>query len=509
MGSSPFARTRRQRQDFPPLFLFLTVLYLAIILKTECSQTEEDIINMTKSKAKILVVDDNAGIRSALGILLPLHFSQVEIIPSPNELISRVGTFGPDAVLLDMNFHRDINTGNEGLYWLSELKSRYPDVQVVLFTAYADIALAVEGMKRGAADFIVKPWDNDKLINILENACEKAGRHGSAANRPQESKADAPMLWGTGTAMSEIRKTVGKIAMTDASVLITGENGTGKDVLAREIHRLSGRSGMPMINVDLGAVPETLFESELFGHAKGAFTDAKTDFAGKFEQAQGGTLFLDEIGNIPLHLQSKLLRVLQNRTVTRVGDTRSIPVNIRLVCATNMDLPQMVRDGKFREDLFYRINTVQIHLPPLRERKDEIPRLSEMFLEKFSGQYNRKVSSISDDALRVLASAPWKGNIRELQNCIEKAVIMSEGETLTASDIMSSGTGPDLHAGPGDCNTPPAAVRDGNGEDTLEMIEERAIRSAMKKYNGNLSMVAKALDISRPTLYSKLRKYNI
>ena len=509
MGSSPFARTRRQRQDFPPLFLFLTVLYLAIILKTECSQTEEDIINMTKSKAKILVVDDNAGIRSALGILLPLHFSQVEIIPSPNELISRVGTFGPDAVLLDMNFHRDINTGNEGLYWLSELKSRYPDVQVVLFTAYADIALAVEGMKRGAADFIVKPWDNDKLINILENACEKAGRHGSAANRPQESKADAPMLWGTGTAMSEIRKTVGKIAMTDASVLITGENGTGKDVLAREIHRLSGRSGMPMINVDLGAVPETLFESELFGHAKGAFTDAKTDFAGKFEQAQGGTLFLDEIGNIPLHLQSKLLRVLQNRTVTRVGDTRSIPVNIRLVCATNMDLPQMVRDGKFREDLFYRINTVQIHLPPLRERKDEIPRLAEMFLEKFSGQYNRKVSSISDDALRVLVSVPWKGNIRELQNCIEKAVIMSEGETLTASDIMSSGTGPDLHAGPGDCNTPPAVVRDGNGEDTLEMIEERAIRSAMKKYNGNLSMVAKALDISRPTLYSKLRKYNI
>ncbi len=509
MGSSPFARTRRQRQDFPPLFLFLTVLYLAIILKTECSQTEEDIINMTKSKAKILVVDDNAGIRSALGILLPLHFSQVEIIPSPNELISRVGTFGPDAVLLDMNFHRDINTGNEGLYWLSELKSRYPDVQVVLFTAYADIALAVEGMKRGAADFIVKPWDNDKLINILENACEKAGRHGSAANRPQESKADAPMLWGTGTAMSEIRKTVGKIAMTDASVLITGENGTGKDVLAREIHRLSGRSGMPMINVDLGAVPETLFESELFGHAKGAFTDAKTDFAGKFEQAQGGTLFLDEIGNIPLHLQSKLLRVLQNRTVTRVGDTRSIPVNIRLVCATNMDLPQMVRDGKFREDLFYRINTVQIHLPPLRERKDEIPRLSEMFLEKFSGQYNRKVSSISDDALRVLVSVPWKGNIRELQNCIEKAVIMSEGETLTANDIMSSGTGPDLHAGPGDCNTPTAAVRDGNGEDTLEMIEEKAIRSAMKKYNGNLSMVAKALDISRPTLYSKLRKYNI
>ena len=347
------------------------------------------------TKAKILVVDDNAGIRSALGILLPMHFSQVEMIPSPNELISKAGTFRPDVILLDMNFHRDINTGNEGLYWLSEIKSRFPGMQVVLFTAYADIALAVEGMKRGAADFIVKPWDNGKLINILENACRKAGKHGAAASRPQERPAK-----------------------------ITGENGTGKDVLAKEIHRLSGRSAMPMISVDLGAVPETLFESELFGHAKGAFTDAKTDFAGKFEQAQGGTLFLDEIGNIPLHLQSKLLRALQNRTVTRVGDTRSIPVNIRLVCATNMDLPQMVRDGKFREDLFYRINTVRIHLPPLRERKDEIPRLAEMFLEKFSGQYNRRVSSISDDALHALASIPWKGKnsrtaLRKRSSCLK------------------------------------------------------------------------------------------
>ena len=464
---------------------------------------------MAKNTGKILVVDDNAGIRSALGILLPIHFAQVEMIPSPNELISKIGTFRPDVVLLDMNFHRDINTGNEGLYWLSEIKSSFPDIQVILFTAYADIALAVEGMKRGAADFIVKPWDNEKLIRTIESAYQKAGKAAKAKER-QENHADSRvMLWGDGETMCGIRKTVEKIAPTDATVLITGENGTGKDVLAREIHRLSSRSAMPMISVDLGAVPESLFESELFGHAKGAFTDAKSDFAGKFEQAQGGTLFLDEIGNIPLHLQSKLLRVLQDRTVTRVGDTRSIPVNIRLVCATNMDLPQMVRDGKFREDLFYRINTVQIHLPPLRERKDEIPRLSEMFLEKFSGQYNRKVSSISDDALRVLVSVPWKGNIRELQNCIEKAVIMSEGETLTANDIMSSGTGSDLHAGPGDCNTPTAAVRDGNGEDTLEMIEEKAIRSAMKKYNGNLSMVAKALDISRPTLYSKLRKYNI
>ena len=465
---------------------------------------------MSKNRGKILVVDDNAGIRSALGLLLPMHFGQVEIIPSPGELISRIGTFRPDAVLLDMNFHRDINTGNEGLYWLSEIKSRFPDVQVVLFTAYADIALAVEGMKRGAADFIVKPWNNEKLIKVLDDACgRKTGTAGNARKTGMKDT-EGTMFWGSSPAMDEIRKTVGKIASTDASVLITGENGTGKDVLAREIHRLSGRNGMPMTSVDLGAVPETLFESELFGHAKGAFTDAKSDFAGKFEQAHGGTLFLDEIGNIPLHLQSKLLRVLQNRTVTRVGDTRSIPIDIRLICATNMDLPQMVSEGKFREDLYYRINTVHINLPPLRERKDEILPLAEMFMKKYADQYNRKVSAISEEALNSLISYPWKGNIRELQNCLEKAVIMSEGETLAQKDIMSAGAASewkDIPESPSSGQT--SGISGGSSEDTLEMIEEKAIRSAMKKYNGNLSLVAKTLDISRPTLYNKLRKYNI
>ena len=469
---------------------------------------------MAKNKGKILVVDDNSGIRSALRILLPMHFSGVEIISSPTELMTRVEAFRPDAVLLDMNFHRDINTGNEGLYWLSELKRHHPDIQVVLFTAYADIALAVEGMKRGASDFVVKPWDNEKLIKILEEACARHRKTDSGKSaKAGETCGPAAMYWGTGPGMTEIRKTVGKIAPTDASVLITGENGTGKDVLAREIHRLSERSGKPMVGVDLGAVPETLFESELFGHAKGAFTDARSDFAGKFEQAQEGTLFLDEIGNVPLHLQPKLLRVLQSRTVTRVGDTRSIPVDIRLICATNMDLPRMVREGKFREDLFYRINTVHIHLPPLRERKDEILPLAVMFMKRFAAQYNRKASGITPEASQWLVSHAWKGNIRELQNCMEKAVIMSDSESLTREDFMSAGimAGYGPEDGPGPLQGT-GMQDDGWKEeqgDTLEMIEEKAIRSAMKKYSGNLTLVAKALDISRPTLYNKLRKYNI
>lgn len=459
---------------------------------------------MARSKGKILVVDDNAGIRSALRILLPMHFSGVEIIPSPGELMTKVEIFRPDAVLLDMNFNRDINTGNEGLYWLSELKSRFPDIQVVLFTAYADISLAVEGMKRGAADFIVKPWENDKLIKVLEDACSRHGSQTKANPRPDNGP---DMFWGSGPLMSEIRKTVEKIAPTDASILVTGENGTGKDVLAREIHRLSGRSGKPMVSVDLGAVPESLFESELFGHAKGAYTDARSDFAGKFEQAHGSTLFLDEIGNIPPYLQSKLLRVLQDRTVTRVGDTKAVTVDIRLICATNMDLRRMVRESRFREDLFYRINTVHIHLPPLRERKDEIRSLAGLFLEKYARRYRHRVSSISREAMDMLESCPWKGNIRELQNCIEKAVILSEGETIDAKDLTLTCTDRGMQENGADIHE--AVVIQSAEEDTLEMIEEKAIRSAMKKYNGNMSLVAKALDISRPTLYNKLRKYNI
>ena len=449
---------------------------------------------MAKSKAKILVVDDNNGIRAALGLLLPMHFAQVELIPSPKELVSRLADFRPDVVLLDMNFHTDINTGNEGLFWLSEIKKRCEDVEVVLFTAYADIQLAVEGMKRGAFDFIVKPWDNEKLIDILKAAY--ANRSKEARETSAVPASSIKMHWGKGAQMTAIYKTVEKISMTDASVLITGENGTGKDVLAGEIHRRSERALKPMVCVDAGALTETLFESELFGHVKGAFTDAHADHIGKFEQANGCTLFLDEIGNIPLHLQAKLLRAIQNKTITRVGDTKAIPVDIRLICATNKNLEQMVKDGEFREDLYYRINTMHLHLPALRERTDEIVPLANMFIEKYAEKYRRHVSGLTPEAQDLLKCQYWSGNIRELQNCIEKAVILSDGETLGVNDL-------ELQQSKAAESVAVSAV------DTLEETEEKAIRAAMARFGGNLSMVAKSLNISRPTLYAKLKKYNI
>ena len=449
---------------------------------------------MAKSKAKILVVDDNNGIRAALKLLLQMHFAELELIPSPKELVSRVVDFRPDVILLDMNFHTDINTGNEGLFWLSEIRKRWPDISVVLFTAYADIQLAVEGMKRGAFDFIVKPWENDKLIETLKSAyTDKLKKKGEST---PSSKSAVEMYWGNGPAMTAIHKTVEKIAPTTASVLITGENGTGKDVLATEIHRRSERAACPMVCVDAGALTETLFESELFGHVKGAFTDAHTDHIGKFEQANGGTLFLDEIGNIPLHLQAKLLRAIQNKTITRVGDTKAIPVDIRLICATNKDIEKMVSEGTFREDLYYRINTMHLRLPALRERTDEIVPLAEIFIAKYAERYRRAVSGLTEDARRQLESYSWSGNIRELQNCIEKAVIMSEGEILTANDIEI----------PQDRKAEELLM---NGSETLEETEEKAIRAAVARFGGNLSQVAKALEISRPTLYAKLKKYNI
>ena len=459
---------------------------------------------MASKKGKILIVDDNAGIRRTLEILLPLHFAEVKTIPSPATLVSSLEQFRPDVVLLDMNFNTSINTGNEGLYWAGEIKKMAPEVEVVLFTAYADIQLAVEGMKRGAFDFIVKPWDNDKLVATLTAARDKArkamGRDssgsapGKTAGHPGQG--EGSMFWGTSRPMAAIRKTVDKIAPTDATVLITGENGTGKDVLAREIHARSLRSGKPMVAVDAGAITETLFESELFGHVKGAFTDAHTDHVGKFEQADGGTLFLDEIGNIPLHLQAKLLRVIQNRSVVRVGGSKAIPVNIRLICATNMDLEQLVREGRFREDLYYRINTVHIVLPPLRERREDIVPLAERFVGQFAEKYHRSVSGLDDSAKAMLEGGRWSGNIRELQNVIEKAVILSEGVSLTAKDIQrepARGGAPSV----------------GPLKSVSEEEEERLVREAVERCNGNISAAAKALGISRPTLYAKMKKYGL
>ena len=448
------------------------------------------------TKARILVVDDNDGIRAALKILLMRHFAEVELIASPKELRSVVMRFKPDVVLLDMNFYTDMNTGNEGLFCLSELKRFAPQVEVVLFTAYADIQLAVEGMKRGAFDFVVKPWDNDRLVEILKSAYNRRKKDAKPQPKPVSQ-----MYWGEGDAMRTVRRQIERFAPTEATILITGENGTGKDVLANEIHRLSDRAMRPMVCVDAGAITETLFESELFGHVKGAFTDAHADKIGKFEQANGGTLFLDEIGNIPLHLQAKLLRVLQNRAVTRVGDTKERPIDIRLICATNKDIPQMVQEGTFREDLYYRINTLHVQLPPLRQRTDEILPLAERFVNLYAEKYHRAVASVSAEAVKLLLAHSWSGNIRELQNCIEKAVILSDGVELLSSDIQLQTT-----------NSQSGVPVGGGGSEpleTLEAAEERTIRAAMNQYDGNLSLVAKSLDISRPTLYAKLKKYGI
>ena len=444
-----------------------------------------------------------------------MHFAEVKTIPSPATLVSSLEQFRPDVVLLDMNFNTSINTGNEGLYWAGEIKKMVPDVEVVLFTAYADIALAVEGMKRGAFDFLVKPWENDKLVGVLTAARDKArksmgrdARSGSGMTGNRSGIADAnvipgltgnPMFWGASQPMAAIRKTLDKIAPTDATVLITGENGTGKDVLAKEIHAHSLRSEKPMVAVDAGAITETLFESELFGHVKGAFTDAHTDHMGKFEQADGGTLFLDEIGNIPLHLQAKLLRAIQNRSIVRVGGTEARPINIRLICATNMD----------REDLYYRINTVHIALPALRERQEDIVPLAELFLRRFAEKYHRPLTGIAPEAADLLKAQRWSGNIRELQNCIEKAVILSEGTVLTAKDLQI-----DARSGSG---------MTGNGSGMTEIVtpgltgglprggaeEERLVREAMERAGGNISAAAKLLGVSRPTLYAKLKKYDI
>ena len=480
---------------------------------------------MASKIGKILVVDDNLGIRRALEILLPVHFAEVKTIPSPATLVSSLEQFRPDVVLLDMNFNTSINTGNEGLYWAGEIKKMVPDVEVVLFTAYADIALAVEGMKRGAFDFLVKPWENDKLIEVLTAARDKArktmgrdARSGSGMTGNRSGMTDAnvipgltgnPMFWGISQPMAAIRKTLEKIAPTDATVLITGENGTGKDVLAKEIHAHSLRSDKPMVAVDAGAITETLFESELFGHVKGAFTDAHTDHMGKFEQADGGTLFLDEIGNIPLHLQAKLLRAIQNRSIVRVGGTEARPINIRLICATNMDLEALVRQGRFREDLYYRINTVHIALPALRERQEDIVPLAELFLQRFAEKYHRPLTGIAPEAAELLKTQRWSGNIRELQNSIEKAVILSEGTVLTAKDLQidaRSGSGmTGNRSGMTEIVTPglTGGLPRGGAE------EERLVREAMERAGGNISAAAKLLGVSRPTLYAKLKKYDI
>ena len=451
---------------------------------------------MTK-QGTILVVDDNKGILTAVKMLLGTCFEKVITISTPNKIKATLHDENIDVVLLDMNFSAGINTGNEGLFWLSEIKKEDASVQVVLFTAYADIDLAVRGIKEGAADFVVKPWDNAKLLETLRAAynIRIANRKGIAiADDKLIVSKESGMFWGESSAMQQLRSLIEKVARTDANILVTGENGTGKEMLAREIHMLSNRKKETLVPVDMGAITETLFESELFGHVKGAFTDARADRPGKFEVANNGTLFLDEIGNLSYHLQAKLLTVLQRRSIVRVGSNTPIPVNIRLICATNRDLQEMVQKGDFREDLLYRINTIHVEIPPLRERPEDIVPLTEIFLSKYATIYGKATMRLSPDAKENLKAQPWYGNIRELEHTIEKAVIIAEGNTLDDTDFDF-----------------PRTKKEAENKEatTLEEMEYNMIKNAMDKYNGNLSLVASQLGISRQTLYNKIKRYEL
>lgn len=446
-----------------------------------------------KKSGNILIVDDNRGVLTALQLLLKPYFDKITVLSSPVTLPATLREDTWQAVLLDMNFTSGINTGNEGLYWLHEIKKQYPALPVVLFTAYADIDLAVRGIKEGATDFIVKPWDNGKLVETLLNAAQNAPASGKKTATTPASTASS-MYWGESPVMQQLRMLVEKVAATDANILITGENGTGKEMLAREIHALSARHRKEMVNVDMGAITESLFESELFGHVKGAFTDAHADRPGKFEVADQSTLFLDEIGNLPYHLQAKLLTAIQRRSIVRVGSNTLVPVDIRLICATNRNLSEMADKGEFREDLLYRINTIHLEIPALRERQEDIIPLAERFIIRFCKQYGKPALRLDNAAREKLMQHPWSGNIRELEHAIEKAVIICDGAFLSAGLFQLQRRN--------EASEMPAAS-------TLEDMEKQMIRRTLDKCGGNLSAVASQLGITRQTLYNKMKKYGL
>jgi DNA-binding NtrC family response regulator len=451
-------------------------------------------------KGKLLIVDDNKAILNALKLLLVSEFEEIRTISNPDHLYSELEKTDFDVILLDMNFKSGVNTGNEGLFWLNEIKKRVPTVEVVLITAYGEVELAVRSLKEGAFDFVIKPWDNSKLKATLEAACRLRNSNlqivklsSSEKLLKKDSNRNKPMIVGNSRAMQEIMNLTKKVASTDANILITGENGTGKELIAREIHYLSDRRDEMFVMVDLSSLTETLFESELFGHKKGSFTNAFEDKTGRFTMADKGTLFLDEIGNIPLTLQSKILTVLQTRIVTPVGSNREIPVDFRLVSATNKSLSQMVVNNQFRQDLLYRMNTIQIHLPPLRERPEDIDDLAIHFLNIYCRKYNKTGLVINEEALAKLKKNQWPGNIRELQHTIEKAVILADGQRLGASDFLFFDN---------------EVIINGQTE-TLDDMEKRAIISALKKNEYNQKITAEQLGITRQTLYNKLKKYGI
>ncbi|MFY8001636.1 MAG: sigma-54-dependent transcriptional regulator [Candidatus Kapaibacteriota bacterium] len=457
----------------------------------------------------ILAVDDNADVLTSLRLMLKQHFATIHTEANPEAIPALLKNTRYDVILLDMNFTKDVSSGAEGFEWLDKIHAIDPNVAVIMLTAYGDVNTAIRAIKEGATDFVLKPWQNEKLVATISAAMALSGSRREVETLKTSERALKTALSNTpnhdfivaSSAMQQINMLLDKVAATDANVLILGENGTGKEVIARELHRRSLRSKEAFIGVDMGALPETLFESELFGTMKGAFTDAKEDRAGRFEIASGGTLFLDELGNISLPAQSKLLAALQNRTITRLGSTKQIPINIRLICATNMPLYEMVEQKQFRQDLLYRINTVEFHLPPLRERKEDIPILAEYFLQSYCQKYRKGSLRLAPAALKKLEQYPWRGNIRELQHTLERVVIMTDGNVIEASDIALSGTTP----------TQQSASANGLVVENLNLdeVEKSVIRKALQKHNGNVSHAADELGLTRAALYRRMEKYGL
>lgn len=451
---------------------------------------------MNLKKSSILVIDDDTDVLTAMRLLLKTEVAQVVTEKNPENIPSLLSKPVFDVVLLDMNFNSSINTGNEGMYWLKRIKQLQPSVGVIMITAYGDIDLAVRSLKEGASDFVVKPWHNEKMLGTIADALNKSGNRNEPPKKISNSIIGKELL-GESEVMQDIFYKIEKVAPTDANILILGENGTGKDLIAKAIHERSLRASKPFVKVDVGALTDSLFESELFGHKKGAFTDARDDREGRFESANGGTLFLDEIGNISLQQQAKLLTVLQNRQVTRLGSNQSTPIDIRLVCATNVPLHELANEQRFRKDLIYRINTVEITVPPLRKRPEDIVLLADHYAKVYTEKYFKPAVEFNRSAIEKLKAYHYPGNVRELQYTIERAIIMSDENILKESDLIFS-------------PIESAIVQADEPKDfNLSNLEKNTILRVIEKHNGNITKAAKELGLTRTALYRRLNKYEI
>lgn len=453
-------------------------------------QNRTKIITMRKKQAQILVVDDQEEILFSAKMILKKHFETIFTTNSPKKIISILNENEINVVLLDMNYRIGFEDGREGIHWLKEIKTLSPQTIVILMTAFGKIETAVEGIKIGAFDYVLKPWHNEKLLETIEKAVVESRKN---TKKVVADKIEKKYFVGTSQKIKHAYSIAERVAKTDANVLVLGENGTGKYVFAEFIHQNSERKKQPFVHVDLGSLSDNLFESELFGYAKGAFTDAKVDTAGRFEIASNGTIFLDEIGNIPLHLQAKLLHVLQTKTVTRLGESKPRPLNVRIIAATNSDIKAEVKNKTFREDLLYRINTMEIHLPSLRERKADIVPMAHFILDQIAEKYNQENWKFEDNAASYLEKYPWKGNVREMENKIERALILADNNTISVHDLDILDFEDVLE----------------NDENPLSEMEKNAIEKALFKHNGNISKTAEELGLSRAALYRRIEKYDL